>query len=160
MRTLLPYPILSAFLFAMWLLLNQSASAGHVALGVVVGISGSHLMSTLQLPSGSIRRPGAAARLAWIVLLDILRSNIAVAQIVLTARKAESGFLTIPLELRNPYALTILACIITSTPGTVWVSFDRTRGDLIIHVLDLVDEQAWIKIIKHRYERLLAEIFE
>lgn len=160
MRTLLPYPILSLFLFGMWLLLNQSVSPGQVMLAVIVGISGSHLMSTLQLPSGSIRRPGAIARLAWIVLVDILRSNLAVAQIVLTRRKAKSGFLTIPLELRNPYALTILACIITSTPGTVWVSFDSAKGDLIIHVLDLVDEQAWIKIIKHRYEQLLVEIFE
>jgi len=31
---------------------------------------------------------------------------------------------------------------------------------LTIHVLDLIDENAWIRTIKHRYERLLLEIFE
>ncbi len=61
---------------------------------------------------------------------------------------AKSGFVTIPLELRNHYGLATLACIITSTPGTVWVSFDSAKGLLLIHVLDLVEEATWIQLIK------------
>ena len=64
------------------------------------------------------------------------------------------------LELRDPYGLATLACIITSTPGTLWVSFDPTQGRLTIHVLDLIEESDWISTIKGRYERLLMEIFE
>jgi multicomponent K+:H+ antiporter subunit E len=56
--------------------------------------------------------------------------------------------------------LAVLACIITSTPGTIWVDFDSAKGRLMIHVLDLVDEATWIHTIKDRYERLLLEIFE
>jgi multicomponent K+:H+ antiporter subunit E len=70
-----------------------------------------------------------------------------------------SGFVELPLELRDPYGLATLACIITSTPGTVWVDFNATSGILTIHVLDLVDETEWVHIIKGRYERLLLEIF-
>ena len=66
----------------------------------------------------------------------------------------------IPLDLRDPYGLAVLACIITSTPGTLWVSFDAGEGMLTIHVLDLIDENDWIRTIKGRYERLLLEIFE
>ena len=65
----------------------------------------------------------------------------------------------IPLELRNPYGLATLACIITSTPGTVWVDFNEASSTLTIHALDLVDESDWLRIIKGRYERLLLEIF-
>jgi multicomponent K+:H+ antiporter subunit E len=54
----------------------------------------------------------------------------------------------------------VLACIITSTPGTLWVSFDQSTGILMIHVLDLIDEREWMYTVKHRYERLLLEIFE
>ena len=68
--------------------------------------------------------------------------------------------MNIPLDLRDPYGLAVLACIITSTPGTLWVSFDSAKGMLMIHVLDLVDENEWIRTIKGRYERLLLEIFE
>ena len=68
--------------------------------------------------------------------------------------------MNIPLDLRNPYGLAALACIITSTPGTLWVDFDAAKGMLMIHVLDLIDENEWIQTIKGRYERLLLEIFE
>lgn len=65
----------------------------------------------------------------------------------------------IPLELRDPYGLAMLACIITSTPGTLWVDFNEASGTLTIHVLDLVDKTEWVRTIKGRYERLLLEIF-
>ena len=68
--------------------------------------------------------------------------------------------MNIPLDMRNPYGLAALACIITSTPGTLWVNFDAQKGALMIHVLDLVDEGEWIRTIKGRYERHLLEIFE
>jgi multicomponent K+:H+ antiporter subunit E len=161
MMRILPYPFLSAFLLAMWLLLNQSVSPGQILLGCMVGIAGGLAISTLQIPSGRVHRPLAIIRLAFIVLLDIIRSNVAVARIILTpGREAKSGFLTVKLDLRNEYALSILACMLTSTPGTVWVNFDSAKGVLLLHVLDLVDEQTWIDLIKHRYERLLMEIFE
>jgi hypothetical protein len=64
----------------------------------------------------------------------------------------------IPLELRNPYGLAMLAGIITSTPGTLWVAFDEASGVLTIHVFDLVDEAEWVRTIKGRYERLLLEM--
>jgi multicomponent K+:H+ antiporter subunit E len=85
-----------------------------------------------------------------------------VARIVLGPRRSDvtSGFMNIPLEMRAPYGLAALAIIITSTPGTLWVDFDSARGVLTIHVLDLIDEEAWIATIKQRYERRLMEIFE
>ncbi len=82
-------------------------------------------------------------------------------QIVLSpTRKAQPGFLTVELELRNEYALAILACIVTSTPGTVWVNFDSAKSTLLLHVLDLIDDEEWVRIIKETWERLLMEIFE
>ena len=161
MRRWLPHPLLSAALLAMWLLLNQSLSAGHVLLGIVLGIGGGLMVTPLELPRAIVRRPVAIARLAGRVLFDIVRSNIAVSRIILGLRQEErvSGFLTIPLDLRDRYGLAVLAVIITATPGTIWVSFDSAKGRLLIHVLDLIDEATWIRTIKHRYESLLIEIF-
>jgi multicomponent K+:H+ antiporter subunit E len=62
--------------------------------------------------------------------------------------------------MRDPYGLAALACIITATPGTVWVEYDSAQGTMLLHVLDLVDEEEWVRIIKDRYERRLMEIFE
>jgi multicomponent K+:H+ antiporter subunit E len=95
-----------------------------------------------------------------IILVDVWRSNVAVARLILLPgrHRPVSGFVTVPLELREPAALAILACILTCTPGTAWVEYDSTANKLLIHVLDLVDEAHWIDLIKNRYERMLLEI--
>jgi multicomponent K+:H+ antiporter subunit E len=108
-----------------------------------------------------VRNVPLLVRLMLRVMGDIVRSNLAVARLVLRPRgQARSGFVAIPLELTDPYGLAALACIITSTPGTIWVDHDSARRVLLIHVLDLVDEAAWIEDIKRRYERPLLEIFQ
>jgi multicomponent K+:H+ antiporter subunit E len=161
MTRLLPHPFVTGCLLVLWLLLNQSLSPGHVLLGAAIALVAARVYAALDPPRTRIRRAGAALRLAALVLADIVRSNIAVGRIVLggAARKRTSGFVTIPLDLRNPYGLATLAGIITSTPGTLWVSFEPRAGLLTIHVLDLVDEGEWVRTIKGRYEKLLLEIF-
>lgn len=158
----LPFPLMALFLLVMWLLLHQTLAAGQVALGAIVGIGGAWALTRLDPPAGRLGRPRAMLVLAFLVLSDIVRSNIAVARIILgpRAHNETSGFLDIPLELRAPYGLTVLALIVTATPGTLWVAFDPARGVLTLHVLDLIDEDAWIATIKQRYERHLLEIFE
>lgn len=162
MTRFLPFPIVSFCLLALWLLLNQAATLGHILLGCMVALVGGRILTVLELPSVLVRRPRVILRLLGLVAVDIVRSNLAVGQIVLGfgRRQRTSGFVKIPLDMRNPYGLASLACIITSTPGTLWVNFDAQKGSLMIHVLDLVDENEWIRTIKDRYERHLLEIFE
>jgi multicomponent K+:H+ antiporter subunit E len=162
MIRLLPFPFVSFGVLVLWLLLNQTASLGQFLIGCMLALAGGWILTTLQLPRSRVRRPGALLRLLGLVSMDIVRSNIAVGRIILGfgRRQRTSGFVNIPLDLRNPYGLALLACIITATPGTLWVNFDRQKGLLIIHVLDLIDEGEWIRTIKGRYERRLLEIFE
>jgi multicomponent K+:H+ antiporter subunit E len=98
-----------------------------------------------------------------VVLADVVRSNIAVARIILGftgRREIHSGFVHIPLDLRDPHGLGALAMIVTATPGTVWAGLSPNDDVLTLHVLDLRDEQAWIDLIKGRYEARLLRIFE
>jgi multicomponent K+:H+ antiporter subunit E len=161
MTRLLPFPLITACLLVLWLLLNQAVSPGHLFLGTAIALVAGWVFTALEQPRVRIRQAGVVLRLLSLVLVDIVRSNIAVGRIILglAGQERVSGFVNIPLDLRDPYALAALACIITSTPGTLWVSFDPASKILIIHVLDLVDESEWIQTIKGRYERLLLEIF-
>src|SRR5690606_314221 len=121
---------LSLFLLVMWLLLNQTLAAGHIILGAGLAIGGGLALTALEPPRIRLRHPRAILTLLFLVLHDIVRSNIAVARIILGPRQSSeiSGFLNIPLELRAPYGLATLAIIITSTPGTLWVNFDSAKG--------------------------------
>ena len=150
-------------LLLLWLVLNESLAPGHVLLGAVIAFSGVAVYSTLEPSAVRVRgRPLALLRLIVLVIEDVVRSNFAVARIVLGlgSRNRTAGFLSLPLELRHPGGLTVIACIITATPGTSWVRYDEMQNAVTIHVLDLTDEDMWIRLFKERYERLLLEIFE
>lgn len=162
MRRFLPYPFLSLGLLLLWLLLQQSLGLGQVLLGAVIALIAGRAFAALQPERPRIRHPIKIIRLIILVSVDVMRSNLAVARIVMEGRRRAhtSGFLTLPLELRDRSALAILACIITATPGSAWLEYDSARGTVLIHILDLIDEQEWIDTIKHRYESLLLEIFQ
>ena len=163
MKRWLSFPLFSALLLAMWLLLNGSLAPVHLLLGAALGLAGAWTLSALQVPQARVRRrAGAAALLLWLVFADIVRSNLAVGRIVLLrgTRNQTAGFLEMPLAVRHPGALAVMACIITATPGTSWARYDREANRLTIHVLDLIDEQAWIDTFKNRYERRLLEMFQ
>jgi multicomponent K+:H+ antiporter subunit E len=155
----IPHPVAAAVVLAMWLLLNQSLAPGQLALGAIVGLAASHAYAALRPEPVTFAAFRPMLRLAGIVAADIARSNLAVARIVLFPKKRVSGFVSVPLDLRNLNGLAILACIVTATPGTLWVRLDRSSGILLVHVLDLVDEEEWVRLIKDRYEALLLQIF-
>ncbi len=155
--------VLVVILLAMWLLLNQTVSAGHIALGAALAVVLAWVCAGLRPLRPHVRRLHLGAALLATVLVDIVRSNVSVARIVLGLvgqRQVRSGFVQIPLDLRDPHGLAVLAAIITSTPGTVWVDVDADSSTLTLHVLDLRNERDWIAWIKRRYEAPLRRIFE
>jgi multicomponent K+:H+ antiporter subunit E len=162
MKRWLPSPLLSASLFALWLLLNQSASAGHLLLGAAVAVVMPLLMAPLQPAGGRVRRPRTLARLVLAVGADVVVSALQVARGVLFARHRppRGGFVVVPLDLRNPQALAALAVICTVVPGAVWLELAPDSSSLRLHVFDLGDEAAFIHDFKTRYEQPLKEIFE
>lgn len=161
MRGLFPHPLLSAAVFVASLLLSASLAPPSILLGLVMALAAPQVMRALRVDPVRVRAPAAIAILASRVAIDVLRSNLAVGQILVGRRAGRvSGFIHIPLDLKDRYGLAVLAVIITSTPGTLWIEYDRARGRLLMHVLDLVDEETWVRTIKDRYERLLMEIFE
>ena len=156
-------PVLVVGLVVLWLLLNHSLSLGHVALGLVVAVGVAWASSGLRPLQPRLRRAHLAGELLLRVLRDIVRSNFNVARIVLRFRpgmELQAGFVEIPLVLKDPHGLAVLAGIITATPGTVWVGHDVGTSALTLHVLDLAGQDALIAEVKGHYERLLVEIFE
>lgn len=155
--------MLVAGLTVMWLLLVDRVTFGQFLLGLAVSMTMTFGFRSVRPLIPRLRRPGSALRLIGRVFLDIVRSNYAVARIVLGlegAREITSGFVDIPLDMRDPHGLAVLAAIVTSTPGTVWANLSLDGTTLTLHVLDLNDEAGWITTIKERYEKLLMEIFE
>lgn len=146
-----------------WLLLADRVSLAQLLLGIGVSLLMVFRFRAVRPVHPRLRRPVSALRLLGRVTWDILKSNYNVARIVLGLmgrREVHSGFVDIPLKMRDPHGLATLAAIVTSTPGAVWANLSEDGATLTLHVLDLTDNQLWIDTVKGRYESLLMEIFE
>jgi multicomponent K+:H+ antiporter subunit E len=161
-QRIVPAPLLSASLVGMWLVLARSTSLGQIVLALSLGLVVPHLTREL-LPAGvRVRRPLLVVRFIGRVGYDVLASNFVVAWGLVTWRWARprARFVIIPLELRDPSGLAALAMITTVVPGTVWSELALDRSQLMLHVWDVGDEEAFVARFKARYEQPLREIFE
>lgn len=157
----LAHPILSALLAASWLLLQQSLAPGNLITALVLGLLVPRLLHGFLGTPTQARSWAAAWRLLWVVLYDIVVANVAVARIVLSpASNPQPAWLEVPLDIRHPWAITLFATIITTTPGTVSCVVDEQRQIIWVHALDCADAPAMVADMKQRYESPLKEIFE
>ncbi|GGG31917.1 Na+/H+ antiporter subunit E [Chelatococcus composti] len=161
MRKIVPHPILTLFITFVWLLLANDVSAGHIVLGLALGILIPLLTSAYWPDRPRIRAPLAIVEYGLVVLWDIIVSNVMVARLVLFRRgdSLKSTFVTVPLDITSPEAITALAGTITMTPGTVSCDLSADGRALLVHCLNSDDPAADVAQIKTRYEARLKRIF-
>jgi multicomponent K+:H+ antiporter subunit E len=156
----LPHPLLSLTLLLVWLLLVNGFSAGHLVLGAFLGWSIPLLTQVLWIEPPRLRHPLKLALFILRVLLDILIANLQVARRILgPIDQLRPAFVEVPLELRGELALTLLASVISLTPGTVSADLSDDHRTLLLHCLDVDDIDALVAQIKARYEQPLLEVF-
>ena len=161
MGRLLPTPTLSLVLLVVWLLLVRSIEPGQLVLGAFLAVAIPLLTRRFWDPLPQVKHPIKLARFVLVVLYDIVKANVQVSLLILSPRREpHPGFVEYPLAVQDPLTITLLANTVTMTPGTVSTNVRLDRSSLLIHVLDLHDEQALIREIHERYERPLKEIFE
>lgn len=154
-----PMPVHTLLLCAMWLLLTEF-TMGNLVMGMVLGILIPWISVPLSEPHPRVRRPILAIRYLFLVLHDIIVSNLQVAMLVLRSnRHLKPGFVAMPLDLTRELPLAVLATTIALTPGTVSVDLSEDRKWLYIHALDVEDPQELVDSLKNRYEKALREIF-
>jgi multicomponent K+:H+ antiporter subunit E len=157
----LPHPLLTLVLVLLWmLLLNAFTMAGLVMavfLGVVIPIITSHFWPDRP----PIRAYGKAMAFMALVAWDVILANIQVARLILFRRAEElqTRWVTVPITLKSPEAIAVLAGTITMTPGTVTSDISADGRSLLVHCLDAPDVEQAVLQIKNRYEARLREIF-
>lgn len=157
---LLPHPGLSVLLVIMWMVMAGEATFGALFPGLVVGVI-VPIVTAPWWPDRPKLRFLPAATYCGIVLWDILVANFQVAAIILfkRTRDLKPAWLTIPLELATPEAITVFAGTISLTPGTVSADVSACGKYLLVHALHAPDPAAEVATVKARYETRLKGIF-
>jgi multicomponent K+:H+ antiporter subunit E len=160
MTRLLPHPGLTMLLVILWVAMVGDVSFGVLFLGTVFGIA-VPIFTAPWWPGRPRVRFVPALGYAGIVLWDILVANLQVAAIILfkRSRDLKPAWLTVPLELTSPEAITVFAGTISLTPGTVSADVSACGQYLLVHALHAPDPPAEVAKVKARYEARLKGIF-
>lgn len=162
LRKLFPHPYLTLLLVITWMLLVNHLKLGSLVLAVILGTIIPIITAPYWPDRPILRNPMAIIGYVLIVMYDIVKSNFIVAAIVLLRPNSQlkPAWVSVPIDLRTPEAITVLAGTITMTPGTVTADMSGDGRSLLIHCLHAPDPDAVRDEIKSRYEARLMRIFE
>ena len=95
------------------------------------------------------------------LLKEIIVANLKVARQVLSPIAGmQPAIIAIPLDIKTDFAITVLANMITLTPGTLSLDVSQSKKLLYVHAMHVDDPEAFKTDIKTRYERRVQEVFE
>ncbi len=139
-RRLLPHPLLTPTLTAIWLLLNNSLAPGQIILGALLGWLIPLFALRFWPDTVRIRKPWLLLRFFIVFLFDVCIANLAVARRILgRPERLRPAFIEVPLALESELAISVLANTICLTPGTVSALLSPDRRILLVHALDAPD---------------------
>lgn len=91
---------------------------------------------------------------------ELILANVRVARDVIAPRQhMRPGVIAVPLDTRNANEITLLACLITLTPGTISMDVAEDRSVLYIHAMFIEDPDEFRQEIKQGFERRVMEVF-
>ena len=157
----LPHPMKTLALVLLWVLLLNSFSLGGLLMALLLGIAIPIVTSNFWPERPPVKAWGKALAYMALVAWDVVVANVHVARLILFSpvERLDTRWVTVPLELRSPEAITVLAGTITMTPGTVSCDLSADGCSLLVHCLDAPDAEAAVRDMKARYEARLKEIF-
>ena len=151
--------LLNLILALIWTALQGELDVINFVSGLVVSTAVICIFRRMFFRALYFRKVALGVTLALVFLRELIKSNIAVLRVVLSRRlQIRSGVIAVPTELTNDLALTMLANMITLTPGTLTLDISHDRRYLFVHTLNLTDPEDVKQEIRNALEVYLQEL--
>jgi multicomponent Na+:H+ antiporter subunit E len=142
-----------------WCLLQNELTLQQFIIGYLLGAGIMLFFIRVFHDELYFRKVSLGLRLLGFFIKELLVANWAVVKQVLSPRlDIRAGIIAYPLELQNDILITLLANMITLTPGTLSVEVSPDRRFLFIHILDIADIEEEKRKIKDGFERYLQRL--
>ena len=144
----------------LWIAVTGSLTPVNAIFGLLLGVLCLLVPRRPASPSVARVRPGRVAILGAVFFWELLLSALRVARLVLSRRMdLKPGFFAYPLAVDRDFEITLLANLITLTPGTLSVDVSPDRATLYVHAIDCSDVDQTILDIQRTFERRILEAF-
>lgn len=140
-----------------WVAVSGTLTGSNLLLGFLVGyaILGIGLRHVPEFAQ-YVRRVPKVIRFLGFFIRELIASNLKVAYDVVTPKDyMKPGVIAVPLDARTDAEITIVANLISLTPGTLSLDVSNDRKVLYIHVMYLEDRDVVQRHIKYFESRVL-----
>ena len=153
--------LINVLLALAWVAVSGTLTALNLFFGFVLGAAALSLIREQVGSVGYLSRMRRIASLFLLFLYELVLSAFRVARIVLKPdMDVHPGIFAYPLQVRRDFEITLLANMITLTPGTLSVDVSEDRSTLYVHAMDVKDPDAARRDIADGFERKIMEAFE
>ncbi len=152
--------LINILLSLAWGAVSGSFTLVNLVFGFLLGFGALYLIREQVGTAAYFRRVIKGGGLAALFVYELALSAWRVAMIVLRVKiELQPGIIALPLTVDRDFEITMLANLITLTPGTLSVDVSEDRKFLYIHCIDVPDPQVIIDDIKNGFEHKILEAF-
>lgn len=156
--------LLAIIAFAIvWTAITGVFSLANVLFGALIGSWALWVVRGRMVASHAFRRAWRSITLLGLFLFEVVMSAIRVAMVVISPRLDRAlhpAIIAFPLTLKSDVQITMLANMITLTPGTLSIDVSEDRKTLYVHAIATPDRQSLVRSIARGFERKIIEAFE
>ncbi|HVM30395.1 MAG TPA: Na+/H+ antiporter subunit E [Candidatus Limnocylindrales bacterium] len=142
-----------------WAAMTGNFALSNLALGFVLGYIALYLAQRVFGHSSYFGRMGRVAKFAAFYVVELFKANWKVAVDVVTPRhRSRPGIVAVPLDARTDAEITVLANLLTMTPGTLSIDVSDDRRVLYVHAMFVGDVAEFRREVKDKFERRVLEM--
>ncbi|MDX5323295.1 MAG: Na+/H+ antiporter subunit E [Exiguobacterium sp.] len=151
--------VLNTVIAIMWAVLWNSYTGVDFLLGYIVGIFILFVLRRFLHFDFYMRRVFAAFKLIALFIKELIMSNIDVVKVLLSPKfDIEPGIIEVPTQLKSDWELTLLASLISLTPGTLSMDFSEDKKSIFVHSIHVPDKEEMIREIHDTFEKAIMEV--
>lgn len=142
-----------------WMLLHNTWNGSTMMIGYLIGLALLFVLRRFLPQPFYFRKVWAVVKLLLLFLKELLMSSLFVAkEVIRPTVKVRPGIVAVPTDLKSDAEITLFACLITLTPGTLTLEVSPDHDMLFVHSLDIQDAEETIQQMKMTFEKAIMEV--
>lgn len=143
----------------MWMFLSESYTFITFIFGYILGALLLLLLNRF-FPSRYYLAPIYKFFVLFLIFVrELVLSNIDIVKLVYKRKlDFEPGIFALPIDVKKDWEITLLANLITLTPGTLSVAISDDQSIIFIHAMHIDDIEESIDDIKNTFEKAIMEV--
>ncbi|SET65747.1 multicomponent Na+:H+ antiporter subunit E [Salinibacillus kushneri] len=143
----------------MWMFLEEQYQFTTFLLGYLVGILLLFLLRRFIPDTFYLRHVFKMIRLFFLFVKELILSNLTILKHVYKPKlNVKPGIFALPTELNSQWEITLLANLISLTPGTLSIAVSNDYQYIYVHAMDIPDVEQEIRSIKDTFEKAILEV--